>query len=543
MKRKTISSAMCLTVAAAMALNMSACGQSAESAGCSETVTEEAPSEKQSDKDEKNKEEAKEAKEPVAEKADDAQSAEDFDLYSALAGEDFELSSVNTYDSNYRTWIKFKEDGSFSGSFIKDYYVESADGQADGQADGSFTGKLGKCTQVDQYTWKADIEELTYDVSADVPKEYSSASGLEGYDNGSTEMTFHLPGKDVEALPGDVSSWLFGNDFGAYVGYDMDWVLDTPLDLPFYVVSTKDGCFSGRNVSGKNELCIINKAKLPGFINQELTINPDGTYTCIDADENGNIKFTNTCFEYNGFDVDVEECIKKIYGNIDYEYISIYGNGGENDEDEWIYKPDWKWLNGMKSKYAFWSVGENDNYVFYQGRFVSPYIDDGRYVFAYILEYHGAGKAVDAETASMALGSLSFSGRKDELSCAGVTAGQPYTELLIECIKGQGRSILGDEVEFVHEGETEKIEKYGLDPNAFYDDYQIGGYDGKFEEFELANQCPIYTQYAPDGLHRLLTLEEFNSYVPANDQDGSRLMNIVLDKDGKVILISEPYTP
>ena len=88
---------------------------------------------------------------------------------------------------------------------------------------------------------------------------------------------------------------------------------------------------------------------------------------------------------------------------------------------------------------------------------------------------------------------------------------------------------------------NEKIEKYGLDPNEFYDDYQIGGYDGVYDEYKLASQCSIYVQYAPDGLHRLLTLEEFNSYVPATDQDGGRLMRIVLDKDGKVILISEPY--
>jgi hypothetical protein len=536
---KKIPSVLCLSVIAASALGLSACGQDSGADSFSENVTEQALSKKQNEKDETKKEETGTA---ATEKTDEPQSTESLDLYSALAGQDFELSSVQPYESNYRTWIKFKEDGSFSGSFIKDYYVESADGQADGEADGSFTGKLGNCTQVDQYTWKADLKDLVYDVSADVPKEYSKASGLEGLDAGG-EITIFLPGKDVEELPGDVSSWLFGNDFGAYVGYDMNWVFDTPDDLPFYVVSTKDGCFSGRNVSGKNELYIKNRAKLPGFINQEFTINPDGTYTCIDVDESRNIRFTNTCFEYDKLDVDVEDCIKKIYGNMDYDYITICGDGGEYDDDEWIYKPDWKWLNGMKTKYAYWSVGNSDNYVFYEARFVSPYIDDDRYVFAYILEYHGAGKAVDAETASMALGSLSFSGRKDELSCAGVTEGQPYTELLIECIKGQGRSILGDEVEFVHEGETEKIEKYGLDPDAFYDDYQIGGYDGKFEEFDLANQCPIYTQYAPDGLHRLLTLEEFNSYVPANAEDGGRLMNIILDNNGTVILIKEPYTP
>ena len=143
----------------------------------------------------------------------------------------------------------------------------------------------------------------------------------------------------------------------------------------------------------------------------------------------------------------------------------------------------------------------------------------------------------------MALGSLTFSGRKDELSCAGGTDGQPYKELLIYCLSGQGRSILGDEVEFVHEGETEKIEKFGLDPNEFYDDYQIGGYDGVYDEYKLASECPIYVQYAPDGLHRLLTLEEFNSYVPANAEDGGRLMNIILDNNGTVILIKEPYTP
>lgn len=484
-----------------------------------------------------------EDKNSVTEKAEEPQSEETPDLYGALAGEEFELSSVQPYESRNRTWIKFKEDGSFTGSFNKDYDAGSADGQVSAGADGAFKGRLGKCSRVDQYTWKAVVEELTYDVSGDVPEEYSKAGGLESYDTETGEITIHLPGKSVADLPADTGEWLFGNDFGAYVGYDMDWVFDGPADLPFYVISTKDGCFSGRNVSGKNELCIVNRAKLPGLVNKELTINPDGTYTCVDGDEDGNIRFINTCFENDGSDVNVEECIKKIFGNVDSEYISIYGNGGENDSDEWTYKPDWKWLNGLQSKYASWSTLENDKYTFYQARLISPYFDDNRYVFAYIMEYRDSGKTVDMETASMALGSLSFSGRKDDLSCAGGTDGQPYKELLIECIKGQGQSVLGDEVEFVHEGETEKIEKYGLDPDEFYNDYQIGGYDGKFEEFELAGECPIYVQYAPDGLHRFLSLEDFNSYVPANAGDGGILMNIVMDKDGKVILMKEPYTP
>ena len=507
-----------------------------------ETKSEKDADEEDAEKSEEKSEETSE-KEEEEKETDEAQSTEGYDLYSALSGQEFELSSVNPYDSNYRTWIEFKEDGSFSGSFLKDYYVESEDGEEDGETDGSFTGQLGKCTQVDQYTWTADIEEITYEVPANAPSEYSNASGLEGFENGSTEMTFYLPGKDIEELPDDVNTWLFGNDFGALVGYDMDWVSDAPQDLPFYVISTDDGCFSGRNVSGKNELYIKNKAKLPGIINQELTINSDGTYTCIDADEDGNIKFINICFEYDGFDVDVEECIQKIYGDMDYEYINIYGNGGEYDNDEWIYKPDWKWLNGLKTKMAIWSAYDGDSYVSYQARFISPYIDDDRYVFAYVVEVHSASEVIDAETAYMALGSLTFSGREDEISCAGGTDGEPYTELLIYCLRGQGQSLLGDEVEFVFEDDTDKIEEYGLDPDDFYNDYQIGGYDSVYDEYEISSQCVIYVQYAPDGMHRFLTIEEFNSYVPEYDIEGGRLMNIVLDKDGKVILIKEPYTP
>ena len=141
------------------------------------------------------------------------------------------------------------------------------------------------------------------------------------------------------------------------------------------------------------------------------------------------------------------------------------------------------------------------------------------------------------------MGSLTFSGREDEISCAGGTDGEPYTELLIYCLRGQGQSLLGDEVEFVFEDDTDKIEEYGLVPDDFYNDYQIGGYDSVYDEYEISSQCVIYVQYAPDGMHRFLTIEEFNSYVPEYDIEGGRLMNIVLDKDGKVILIKEPYTP
>ena len=466
----------------------------------------------------------------------------DFDLYKALVGWEFELAPTINNESGNRTYIDFEEGGKFSGSFIRedDSSADSEDYPSGG--DGLFTGKLGDCEMVDEYTWKATIEEIDYDVASGTAEEYSTAKGLEGYDKGALDITFHLPGKNVDDLPSDVVSEIFGNDFGAFVGTDMDWVFDTPQDLPFYCMSTSDGCFAGINKSAKNALYIINREKFPGVVNQEMKINSDGTYYCVDSDEKGKVKIINTCFEYDGFSVDVKKCIKEIYGDLDTEYITVYGDGGENDTDDWIYKPEYHWINGELTKYATWSVGDDD-YVYYGGRFTITYINNNRYAFAYIIENHGSSEVMDGEVAAFALGSLSFSGRKEDISCAGGTEGAPYKRELISCKPGTGRTIKGDYVEFVTEEDTEKIEKYGLDPNDFANDYQIGGYDNNYEDFEVAEDCPIYVQYASDGMHRYLTLEEFNKYLTRYEFEDGILMNIVLDKDGTVVLIKEPYTP
>lgn len=465
---------------------------------------------------------------------------EKFDLFNELSGWQFELASAGNYESNWRTWITINKDGTFSGSFLKDYYVKTADGEVRTDADGEFTGKLGECRQKDEYTYEADVEELEYTLSAEVPKEYSEASGLESYDDGGITMTFYLPGKSAEELPVDVSSSLFGNDFGAYVGTDLVWVEDQPDDLPFYTLVTDDAVFSGTNISAANDLYIVNRTRLMEIVNMDCWYGDDGTYYCMDGDENGNVRFVNTCIKYEGFNFDVAKCIEEIYGDKDIEYLSVYEEGVE---DDWIYKPGLKWLNGMQSKYAMWSLEKNGKNISYQGRFISPYIDDHRFVFAYIVELSGGSEAVDGETASFALESLSFSGRKEDISCGGGTIGEPYKKILVLAKSGQGNFILGDEVEFVSEDQTDKIKKYNLDPDDFYDDYQIGGIDGIYEEFTVSEDCPIYVQYAPDGMHRLISLKDFSDYIKPFESDNGILMDLVLDRSGNVILIKEPYTP
>ncbi|WP_029321795.1 hypothetical protein [Butyrivibrio sp. AE3004] len=550
MKKKKMKSFLSGALIFGMLMNLTACG-STLSGQAGNPESKDTAFENNNETQEKAENNAKIAeenaidialKENQSEHDMDTQKVDECKLYEDTNGWFFELVPSGANESNWRTYVTFSGDGSFSGSFIKDFYTTSDNGEDKSSLDANFTGRLGECRQIDNYTWKANIAELTYDVSEDIPEEYSKAGGFEGYENGNSEMTFYLPGKAVEALPRDVAADLFGNDFGVYVGTEMDWVFDTPEDIPFYCMTTSDGCFMGRNENAINSLYVKNLAKFPGIVNLELQYNSDGTYYCVDGDADGSMKFINTCFKYDEMNLDVKECIKHIYDDFDDENLTVYGDGGENDKDDWIYKPDYKWLNGMQSKYASWSVENAGNYVFYHARFVCPYINDSRYVFAYITEYHKAIDAVDAETIGFALGSLSFSGRKEDVSCAGETEGEPYEEMLIYCKSGSDRTIKGDEVEFVREEDTEKIEKYGLDPNEFDNDYQIGGYDGEFEEFKLASDCPVYVQYAPDGLHRYISYEELCEHLSRFEPEGL-LMNIILDKDGNVVLIKEPYTP
>lgn len=55
-----------------------------------------------------------------------------------------------------------------------------------------------------------------------------------------------------------------------------------------------------------------------------------------------------------------------------------------------------------------------------------------------------------------------------------------------------------------------------------------------------------YTEFAEDGdkIHsRRISFEDFNSYLTRYEFEDGILMNILLDKNGEVVLIKEPYTP
>ncbi len=116
MRKKTIASVLCMSLTAAVMLNLSACGGSTGADSAGENVTEQTASDKQNanqnDKqnDQSNAEQkakTEEAEASASKESNEGQDQEAFNLYSELAGLEFELSSVPQYDSNYRTWIGY----------------------------------------------------------------------------------------------------------------------------------------------------------------------------------------------------------------------------------------------------------------------------------------------------------------------------------------------------------------------------------------------------------------------------------------------------
>ena len=170
--------------------------------------------------------------------------------------------------------------------------------------------------------------------------------------------------------------------------------------------------------------------------------------------------------------------------------------------------------------------------------------DKEHFVYAYIISYSTESEStLLGELPSFYLGSVELTGRIDEIPSAGEHKGLDNKILTDTAYSTDPDNLKAEEVFWVTENDTDLIEKYHLDPNEFFDDYQIAGADGKYQDFPVDKDCIFYVQYPEDGFHKLLTREEFNNYVKRGGEDSSILMNLIRDKNGKVVVAWEPYTP
>lgn len=137
-------------------------------------------------------------------------------LFSVLSNREFIFSSGA---GAWSTGLTLQADGTFSGSFHDSNMGEVGEGYSKGTIYSSdFTGKFINVTKVDDYTYKATLENLSYanevgseEIKDDIKYIYSDAYGL----NESTNCEFYLPGKPVSELSDDYLSWTQGATTGS----------------------------------------------------------------------------------------------------------------------------------------------------------------------------------------------------------------------------------------------------------------------------------------------------------------------------------------
>ena len=478
----------------------------------------------------------------------------EFNLYEEMSLWEYHFSSgAGAWD----TTVTVSPDGSFRGH----YYDSDMGDEGPGYPDGTcyicdFSGKFTGYTETEPYTYKLEIgsmelerEPKTEEIKNDVRYVYAEANGFDGLADGSSELYVYLPGRSTTGLTDEFWDWIGYSTFGAYVGSDLKYIEDVPEDLPFSALYNTDGkAFGSANVSDKNRTYIRNRAKLPDMESTKMEMHDDGTYLSEDMDQYGGLLVTNTCFKLGQFtdpgtDASkyVKECLDKIgmgYNDDPYVPDKQYS---DMEMDKWA-------ISGRDCILATWQQGDDKTGRYCRGCFTKPELYDQKdkesIIYAYIVsDSKDADSLLLGELPNFYLGSIELTGRADEISSAGEHKGIKDRILTETKACDDPAYLMSEEVVWVSSDDTELIEKYHLDPDEFYDDYQIAGADGNYTEVPVDKDCIFYVQYPEDHFHKLLTKDEFNKYVQRGDEDSSCLLYLIKDESGKVVIAWEPYTP
>ena len=128
--------------------------------------------------------------------------------YADLRGLEFSFSSgVGAWE----TMLGIMPDGTFSGTFHDADMGDNGAGYPNGTIHSStFTGKFSAPVKVDDYTYAAKLESISYmktpgtqEIIDGVLYDYTGVYGLENPDR----ILFYLPGKPVSTLPEGYRSW------------------------------------------------------------------------------------------------------------------------------------------------------------------------------------------------------------------------------------------------------------------------------------------------------------------------------------------------
>lgn len=158
-----------------------------------------------------------------------AETAADTSVFASMAGLEW------TFCSGAGAWstdIRVQEDGTFRGEFHDSDMGDTGDGYPDGTVYFcTFSGKMSFVEQVDEYTWRIHVDQVTVD-----PAEETIADGVRyipedsyGISEGA-DMLLYRPGTPVDYLTEDMQFWAHVLDYETPPQELIDWFLCNEAD-------------------------------------------------------------------------------------------------------------------------------------------------------------------------------------------------------------------------------------------------------------------------------------------------------------------------
>ncbi|MBO4890147.1 MAG: hypothetical protein J5574_04065 [Lachnospiraceae bacterium] len=539
--------------------------------GCSATVTvpenaastaNEEQQTNEPEKEEDKKEGTKEEKETEdTEMTEDMYKEDSAEVFAEMSDWLFIFSSGA---GGWETTLSVKPDGTFTGRYHDSEMGSTGPGYPGGTLyECSFSGKFSDYVRsAGPLMHSLSIESIKYEkdpdteeIKDDILYKYTTPYGIEGLEKVTAyePLVFLEAGAVTSALNEEEMSWVSPTHFGTYLGDSWDYVEDKPEELPYAVLlnSVDSYAFYAESKPGKNKMFLVNKAKLPGVHNTECTINGDGTYYCVDENDDASFRVISTCFkadkEYDAYS-DPEKLVND-------SVKRIYKEHAPNPEDIHITSPKeasemmYPSLSvcGYHTAYAFWYPDKNSYASCVDCRFlvVNGYETGASFVYAYIIETEGGdGLYPDASFAGKYITSLTLTGKSDELSSAGKGEGAVRSILTVMKTPEDGIVAAREEI-WVSESDTDLIKKYHLEDADFNDDYEMVSPSNGFHMYGLAEKSytPFYIDYPKDKIHSYQTAYDLKEVMGEPSEDTAKLMQLYLNRNDEVVYAYEVYTP
>lgn len=539
-------------------------------AGKTETSNESAREDVKEKKEDKEKafKNKKKKKQKTEKESEDSEISEDIykedpkEVFSEMSDWVFIFSSGA---GGWSTELRVDPDGSFTGTYSDSEMGSTGKGYDNGTVYlCDFTGRFSKNVRsAGPLMHSLSIESIefanepdTEEIKDNILYKYTTPYGIEGL-NKVTDyepLVYMEAGAVTSAINAEEMSWISTTHFGNYLGENWDYVEDVPEELPYAVLinNVDDYAFFGVNRSSANKTNLVNTVKLPGLKNTELAVNRDGTYYCVDENEDGTFRVINTCFKTKkDYDIyfDPKEAVidslKKVYGKDAPDPDSLYVT---SPKDAFYMQYPSMLVNGYYTALASWDApGHKNDGVYRDGRFLtlSGYDDDTAFVYAYIIESENRSFP-DAAFENCYITSLALTGRDDRISSAGEGTGA-VRSMLCDMKLPAKDSVDAREYVMVGSEDKELIKKYHLEDASFNDDYELVPVEKDHRTYKLAQggYTPFYVQYPEDNFHRLFFSYDMDDYMNrfGDDEDNTCLMTLYLNEDNEVVYGYEVYVP